>query len=262
MKKRLCIIGLDRPVANEVKKAFFGPVIYHETIPKFLVNQGKLYVERSNGVGMLAVDIVVYYGIFENDFPLLTALSIWGGDCFPNPSAMMNCRLKLPCLARALQYSRYNSPRGMVSSETEVRVKESTVAKWGNWHCGENKAKFDSNWTSEEPAIIEPFFHGDAVRIVSIGEEHFQIRLEGVDWLKSIHDNRADFMDIDPQLLEDTLNIKESFGLEIIGNDYIAGANGDHHLLEVNHIPNVTRFSTLTEVYTKEVQAWIASKTQ
>lgn len=260
MKKRLCIIGLDRPIANEIKKDYFGPVIFHETIPKFLVNQGKLFVERSSGVGMLPVDIVVYYGIFENDLPLLTALAIWGGDCFPNPTAMMNCRLKLPCLARALQYSRYNSPRGMVSNDTTVRVQEATVAKWGNWHCGENKAKFDEQWQSDEPAIIEPFFPGEAVRIVSIGEEHFQIKLEGADWLKSIHDSRAGFMDIDPDLLEDTLQIKERFGLEMIGNDYIAGPNGDHHLLEVNHIPNVSRFETLTEVYIQEARAWIANR--
>ena len=260
MKKRLCIIGLDRPLANEIKKDYFGPVIYHETLPKFLVDRGKLFVERSNGVGMLPVDTVVYYGIFENDFPLLTALAVWGGDCFPNPLAMMNCRLKLPCLARALQYSRYNSPRGMVSSQTEVRVKEERVAKWGNWHCGENKAKFSNTWVSKEPAIIEPFFSGEAVRIVSIGEEHFQIKLEGADWLKSIHDSRADFMAIDPDLLEDTLTIKESFGLEMIGNDYIAAANGEKHLLEVNHIPNVTRFSKLAEVYIKEVRAWISSR--
>lgn len=260
MKKRLCIIGLDRPLAEAIKKDYFGPLIYHETVPTFLVNQGKLFVERSNGVGMLPVDIVVYYGIFENDFPLLTALSIWGGACFPNPTAMMNCRLKLPCLARALQYSRYNSPRGMVSAKTEVRVKEATVAKWGNWHCGENKARFDEQWTSNEAAIIEPFFPGEAVRIVSIGEEHFQIKLEGKDWLKSIHDSRADFMDVDPDLLSDTLKIKESFGLEMIGNDYIAAADGTKHLLEVNHIPNVTRFSTLAEVYTKHVKAWIAKQ--
>ncbi|MEL6658535.1 MAG: hypothetical protein AAFR36_18880 [Bacteroidota bacterium] len=262
MKKRLCIIGLDRPVANEIKKDYFGPVIYHETLPKFLVEQGKLFVERSNGVGMLPVDIVVYYGIFEDDFPLLTALAIWGGDCFPNPMAMMDCRLKSPCLARALKYSRYNSPRGMVSSHTEVRVKADTVAKWGNWHCGENKAKFDDRWVSDEPAIIEPFFEGEAVRIVSIGEEHFQIKLEGADWLKSIHDSRADFMDVDSDLLEDTLKIKEGFGLEMLGNDYIFGRDGKHHLLEVNHIPNVTRFSLLTEVYIKEVKAWIAERIQ
>ncbi|MEM7297318.1 MAG: hypothetical protein AAF391_03530 [Bacteroidota bacterium] len=259
MKRRLCIVGLDRNLAHEIKKDYFGPVIVHDTIPKFLVNSGKLFIERSNGVGMLSVDTVVYHGIFENDFPFLTALTIWGGPCFPNALGMMNCRLKLPCLARALQVSKYNSKRGMISSNTEIRVTEETVAKWGNWHCGENKAKFADHWTSEEPSIIEPFFAGDAVRVVTVGETHFQIKLEGSSWLKSIHDERAQFMDIDNDLLEDTLRIKDAFGLQMVANDYIASPDG-HHLLEVNHIPNMTRFDELQEAYVEYVKNWIKNQ--
>lgn len=161
MKKRLAIIGLNKGIAQEIKRNFFGPIITHETIPKFLVYKGKLFIERSNGVGMLPVDKVIFHGIFENDFDFITALAIWGGDCFPNAMAMMNCRLKLPCLARALQMTKYNSKRGMLSPNTAINVNEETVAKWGNWHCGENKAKFSANWKSEEAAIIEPFLKGN-----------------------------------------------------------------------------------------------------
>ena len=257
MRKRLCVIGLGKEIFQEIKKNYFGPIIFHETIPKYLVAQGKLFVERSNGVGMLEVDKVVFHGIFEKDFDLITALTIWGGACYPNALGMMNCRLKLPCLARALRISKFNSNRGMISEQTEINVREETVAKWGNWHCGENKARFNTHWTSQEAAIIEPFFEGSSVRIVHIGSTSLQVKLEGKDWLKSIHDADANFMEIDQELLEDTLRIKEELALDIIANDYIVSPNGDKHLLEVNHIPNVTRFEKLRATYLSEVIQWI-----
>jgi hypothetical protein len=131
------------------------------------------------------------------------------------------------------------------------------VAKWGNWHCGENKERFMDHWSGENAAIIEPFHEGQAVRVVIIGNSWWQIRLEGNDWLKSIHHAQADFMDIDPELLEDTLRLKEAFRLEIIANDYIVGADGSKHLLEVNHIPNVTRFPELWAAYRDYVVQWV-----
>ena len=257
MQKRLCVIGLDKTVFQEIRKSFFGPVIFHETIPKYLVSKGRLFVQKSNGIGMLEVDKVVFHGIFENDFDLITALTIWGGDCYPNALGMMNSRLKLPCLARALKVSKFNSERGMISENTEINVSEETVAKWGNWHCGENKFKFNKNWISQAPSIIEPFFEGDSVRIVQIGATSLQIKLEGKNWLKSIHDADADFMVIDKELLDDTIKIKKELNLDMIANDYITSSSGEKHLLEVNHIPNVTRFDKLKSVYVSEVINWV-----
>lgn len=256
MAKRICVIGLEKALSDRIREAHFGPFLYHITPPKMVVKNGKLFIERSNGVGMLQVDKVIFHGIYENDLDFITGLALWGGDCFPNAFAMMNCRLKLPCLARALKVSKFNHRRGFVSADTLVSAKELTVAKWGNWHCGENKEKFDSNWKGEEASVLEPFFEGEAVRVVIVGEKAMQIKLEGKDWLKSIHDEAAHFMDIDDELLEDTKNIKEAFGMDIIANDYIV-SDSNKYLLEVNHIPNVMRFQELQNVYLETVIDWI-----
>jgi hypothetical protein len=72
-----------------------------------------------------------------------------------------------------------------------------------------------------------------------------------------LHDDNACFMDVDPDLLEDTLRVRDGFGLEIIANDYIMGDDGSKHLLEVNHIPNVTRFPETWEAYRNYVVDWI-----
>lgn len=57
--------------------------------------------------------------------------------------------------------------------------------------------------------------------------------------------------------MEDTRRVQAGFGLEVIANDYIVTDAGTKHLLEVNHIPNVTRFSEIWEAYRDFAVAWI-----
>src|SRR5262249_20694968 len=102
----------------------------------------------------------------------------------------------------------------------------------------------------------EPFLQGQAVRVVMIGDQYWQIKLEGSDWLKSIHAPNADFMEVDAGLLEDTRTLKAAFGLEIIANDYMVTDSGKY-LLEVNHIPNVTRFPEIWSAYRDFVANWL-----
>ena len=199
----------------------------------------------------------MFHSIFDKDLDLITALTFWGGPCYPNPYGMMNCRLKSPCLARALRTTKYGAPRGMIDQDITINVAKDTVAKWGNWHCGENKDKFRGQWSSANTSVLEPYFEGQAVRVVVVGTQHLQIKMDGQQWLKSIHHDGAEIMEVDPGLLEDTLNLKAAFELEMIANDYIIAASGDKFLLEVNHIPNMTRFPEMTHMYLEEVQQWI-----
>jgi hypothetical protein len=258
MPPRVCLIGLDEPQHSVIKARIAGPVIIHETLPRIFVRDGELFVEAASGFGFLPVAKVVYHGIFEDDHDLLAGLALWGGPCLPNARAMMDCRLKIPCLVRALQFSEFALPlRGFASAGVEYPTEVKRVAKWGNWHCGENKERFDRTWQAHEPAIVERYLCGEAVRIVMMGHRFWQIKLAGEDWLKSIHHPTASLMDADPRLVADTQRIAQGFGLEILANDYIVTADGQPHLLEVNHIPNVTRFPEVWEAFADYVVAWI-----
>lgn len=64
-------------------------------------------------------------------------------------------------------------------------------------------------------------------------------------------------MEPDPRLVADTRNVANGFGLEIAANDYIVTADGQPHLLEVNHIPNVTRFAGIWDAYSEYVVEWL-----
>ena len=80
--------------------------------------------------------------------------------------------------------------------------------------------------------------------------------MAGDGWLKSIHHQDAAFMPIDPELLDDSRRLAAHFGLEIVGVDYIVAPDGSRHLLEVNHVPNVTVFPEVREAYLDLVVEW------
>jgi len=182
-------------------------------------------VETESRPRYVPVKKMVYHSIYENDLDFMTGLAFWDGPCLPDARAMLDLRLKLPGLVRALEQTRFPYPRGFVSANTVFRAEsQELVAKWGNWHCSENKERFNESWKGTEAAVIEPFIDGQAVRLMMIGDQYWQIRLEGSDWLKSLHDANADFMDVDAELLEDTRHLKAAFGLQVIGNDYMKSA--------------------------------------
>ncbi|CAA9199503.1 hypothetical protein FLA105534_02647 [Flavobacterium bizetiae] len=254
---RIALVGIEQEEYDIIKAQYSGHIIWHQSIPKIVVKDEVLYMEKSNGIGMLPVDKVVYYGIYDNDFDFISGLAIWGGACYPNAAAMLDCRFKIPCLVKALAHSKFSAPRGFISAGTSVNVGNDTVAKWGNWHCGENKHRFTGEWESEFTATTEPYYEGEAVRIMIIGNVYWQIKLEGDSWLKSIHPDNAGFMDVDSELLADTLHIKNILQMDMIGNDYIVAKDGSKYLLEVNHIPNITRFEEVRQVYLSTVIDWI-----
>ncbi|TWT33424.1 hypothetical protein [Blastopirellula retiformator] len=76
--------------------------------------------------------------------------------------------------------------------------------------------------------------------------------------MKSIHHPTAEIIKPDPRLVRDTQRVAQAFGLEIAANDYIVSPDGQPHLLEVNHIPNVTRFPEIWNAYAQFVLQWLA----
>jgi hypothetical protein len=257
MNEYICLVGLDEPESTAIAERLNVPVVAHVALPGIIVKDGRLWAEGASGPRLLPVSKIVYHGIFEHDLDFITALALWSGPCLPNPRGMMDARLKFPCLVRALEHTRFGAPgRGYAAPYTRFSTEIERVAKWGNWHCGENKERFTDVWSGDEPSIIEEFLTGQAVRIIIIGNCHWQIRMAGDGWLKSIHHDDAALVDVDAELLDDTETIRRAFGVEIIANDYIVSAEGTKHLLEVNHIPNVTRFPDIWEAYRDYVVAW------
>lgn len=261
--KRLLLVGLDEPEYLALKARLSAPIVFHPVLPKLKLEHGDLFVERTTVANSyLPVSHVVFHGIFENDFDFINTLALWRGRCLPAARGLLDGRLRMPCLARALEVTRFASmPRGFGTAGIRIEVATPSVAKWGNWHCGENKERFEGHWDCVEPTVVEPFIIGDAVRIMIVGAAAWQIRLTGDGWLKSIHHPAAAMMPIDPMLLDDARALGAHFGLELLGVDYMIGTDGTPHLLEVNHIPNVTVFEPVQHAFLDLVERWFNAGT-
>jgi hypothetical protein len=257
MQDYIAIVGLDENEAQAISERLIVPTIIHVALPQIMVKDGQLLMENTGRPKYVPVNKVIYHAIFENDLDFITGLAFWGGAALPNPLGMMDARLKFPCLIRAVQHCRFGMPRDFASAQAYYTAQQERVAKWGNWHCGENKERFTGAWSGQEASLIEPFIEGEAVRVVIIGDKAWQIKLEGDSWLKSIHHDSAAFMPLDAELAEDTETIRRAFGLEIVANDYIVSLDGSKYLLEMNHIPNVTRFPEIWEAYMDFVVDWV-----
>ncbi|MCR9142725.1 MAG: hypothetical protein NXI24_10775 [bacterium] len=262
-RERTLIVGLDEPEYSEIQDRIDGMSVAYEYLPEIFLRDGELYVESRTHTGrFLKVDRVIYHGIYEDDFDFLTALALWRGPCLPDAMGMVDMRLRHSGLARAIRVSRFGQmPRGFSIGDRSFSSDAEIVAKWGNWHCGENKHLFSGGFTPPETAVYEPFIEGEAVRIALVGEAAWQIRLAGDGWLKSIHDDRAGEMEMDPELLEDTRNIARAFQLATVGVDYMVAHTGERHLLEVNHIPNVTVFPFMRKAFIELAADWCAGET-
>ena len=263
-KKRILIVGLDSADVESIKQGIgFGYLIVHyDILPRIQLVKGELLVESMSVPDkFLTIDAVIFHGIFENDFDFITLLALWNGPCLPNAQGMMDLRLRIPGLVRALSVSAFSGiKRSMVLGKDEYFAESESVAKWGIWHCGEDKEKFEGNWKSDETSVIEDFITGEAVRIMLIGDKSWQIKLAGDTWLKSIHHENSSKMDVDDELLADSKHISKHFSLEIVGVDYMVASNGQKYLLEVNHIPNVTVFNFINEAFIEFAKIWIASQ--
>jgi hypothetical protein len=260
-RKRILFVGLEEQEVNNIRQqlGYEYLTVHYDMLPNAKLENGTLFVESDSVPGKyLSVDKVVFHGIFEKDYDFLTLLSLWDGPCLPNATGMMDLRMRIPGLARALKVSKYGGiKRSMVIGQQDWESEKEVVAKWGIWHCGEDKHKFSGSWQSQETSVIEEFIGGEAVRIMIIGDRYWQIRLTGEGWLKSIHNEGSWEMDVDPELLADGIAISKHFKLDTVGIDYMIGKDGNHYILEVNHIPNVTVFPFINEVFIDYTAKWI-----
>src|SRR4051812_9565177 len=139
----ILVVGLDEPEVAELRSRIDRPALAFENLPRIRVDRGRLQVEHPHVMDhFVPVDRVVFHAIFEDDFAFLTALALWGGPCLPGARGMMDLRHRLPGLVRALAVTRFGQiPRDYADRGTTVVAEVERVAKWGNWHCGEDKAR-------------------------------------------------------------------------------------------------------------------------
>ena len=95
-------------------------------------------------------------------------------------------------------------------------------------------------WRFESIATAEPFFHGESVRILIIGERSFGIKFTNeISWIKNSVGSDIEMWDNPlPSLIAHARAVAQYFKLEIAGVDYILTPTS-FHFLEINQFPGV-----------------------
>jgi hypothetical protein len=257
----IALIGLEREEIAELKARTDCRFVSFEMMPKVQLRDQQLYLAYLGTWDWKGpVAKVVFHGIFEDDLPGIAALALWGGPCLPSASGLLDCRPRIANLARVRRVSRFAAlPRSYTDPGTMFLTDSPSVAKWGEWHCGEGKERFMYEWFAQKPTLVEPFIEGEAVRVTAIGDTLFQLRLGGDDWKKSIHHASAALVPLDSALADDVRRLRDHFDLAVCAADYIVDCDGTPHLLELNHVPNVTQFPEIRAAYLDFAAKWIGA---
>jgi hypothetical protein len=128
------------------------------------------------------------------------------------------------------------------------------VLKTGNSHRGHDKYLiFDNKFpTWDGIATLEPYFNGESVRILIIGNDIFGLKLENHEsWIKNA--SGAEVYPFNPSnaLISHAKAVAKFWGLEIAGVDYILEDNGSFHFLEINQFPGIAATDEIVEAAKK-----------
>jgi hypothetical protein len=172
----------------------------------------------------------------------LGVLSRSGIPCWPSPSALLALSDPHAALARCVGAGLVGHPVVQARWTKEPPLPFPYVLKVGEEHRGEGKflirsAADISRW--EGVATMEPFFDGESVRVLLVGDEAFGVRIrnEG-SWIKNSAGASVEPWAPDPALVAHARRAMQLFGLDIAGIDYVIDQGGPH-FIEINPFPRV-----------------------
>ncbi len=253
---RILLVGLGEDITDELQNRTEDNCIAYQELPKLMAQDGELLVASRRFLGQwLPVQKVVWHSYYEDYLPLLYAIAFSHATCFPDITRLIQLYDRHASLFYALQATAFPAPRSFVSVPAELVPGAPAVAKQGNMHCGWDKVRFDEPTTFEQPTLIEPFFEGESVRVLLIGDDVWQFHYVSEDWRKNVN-GRVEKVQPDATLVTDARRIAAHLGLDIAGVDYIVGDKGTW-LLEVNHFPGISDFPDVRSRYVDFVAEWI-----
>jgi hypothetical protein len=190
----------------------------------------------------------IYYANVENEtlrrqnFNFLIENNI---PCWPNPKLLLEYDDRHLCLKKCIDAGLVKHSVLQTTYNKDIDFPTPFVLKTGNSHQGQNK--FLINYIKElQPfegiATIEPFFEGISCRVLWVGDVFYKLRFDNNEnWIKNAVGAELDFYPTMPNaVIEHSKKVKDLFGLEICGIDYIVDEKkDDFHFLEYNYFPGL-----------------------
>lgn len=248
-------IGLDPAVVDSLRQRLEARVVAYPAVPRVYSADGQVRVESASVTGRwLEPAGVLFYGYFENAGAARRALALASTPTFPDVGATLPLDERAMALLLALRAEGRLSGRGFVPRGVAVTVESEHVLKWGNRHCGEDKARVTGKVDPVDDAVIEPFVAGGSMRVLIVGDKAWQLHYESNDWRKNMGATIT-VADVDPELLARARHTVDRLGLPIAGVDYVV-TETDAVLLEVNAYPGLEDLPDASEAFLGMVETW------
>ncbi len=172
----------------------------------------------------------------------LRVLSEHAIPCWPDPAALLAVSERHAALGRCVAAGLVDHRVVQAHFTEEPLLPFPYVLKVGEEHRGEGKHLIRSandipRW--EGIATMEPFFVGESVRVLLLGERAFGVRIhnEG-SWIKNAPGASFEAWEPGEAIVEHARRAMRLFGLEIAGIDYVVDPAG-FHFIELNPFPRV-----------------------
>jgi hypothetical protein len=251
----LVTIGLDPALVDSLRQRLEARVVAYPAVPRVYSVDGQVRVESASVTGRwLEPGGVLFYGYFEDAGPARRALALASTPTFPDVGATLPLDERAMALLLALRADGRLSGRGFVPSGVAVTVESEHVLKWGNRHCGEDKARVTGKVDPVGDAVIEPFVAGRSVRMLIVGDKAWQLHYESNDWRKNVGATIT-VADVDLGLLARTRRTVDRLGLALAGVDYVVTGT-DAVLLEVNAYPGLEDLPDASEAFLGMAESW------
>lgn len=172
----------------------------------------------------------------------LRALAEHAVPCWPDPSALLAVSDRHAALARCVAAGLVDHPVVQATYTREPLLPFPYVLKVGDEHRGEGKHLLRSaadipRW--DGLATMEPFFEGESVRVLLLGDRVFGARVHNErSWIKSSTGGTFEPWEPGEAIVEHARRVMRLFGLPIAGMDYVVDPAG-FHFIEVNPFPRL-----------------------
>ncbi|APR83258.1 Hypothetical protein A7982_08607 [Minicystis rosea] len=172
----------------------------------------------------------------------LRVLAASGLPCWPDPEALLGLSDRHAALARCVRAGLVDHPVVLAPFSQEPRLPFPYVLKIGDDHRGEGKHLIRSasdivRW--DGIATMEPFFDGESVRVLILGERAFGARIRNEStWIKNAAGASFEPWEPDAAIVAHARRAMAVFGLEVAGVDYVIDDAGPR-FIELNPYPRV-----------------------
>lgn len=209
---------------------------------KFYATDGRLH--RKNSVEDDYAGVVYFADVRDKDIERhnLRVFSASGCPCLPDAQRLLALSDRHASLAQCRAAGLLHHSVVQTQFTPEPLLPFPYVLKVGDEHRGEGKylihrAEDIPQW--EGIATAEPYFEGDSVRVLLLGDAVFGVMIHNEGhWIKNSAGARMEAWEPSADIVEHARRAKSLFGLEIAGIDYVVGRDG-FHFIELNPFPRV-----------------------